>query len=108
VAASRHHGRTADRRVRGSDASTLEPLVVLTLYNDDLTLMRMVAMLKDVAHTAQLADTGRQALEFLNGGGHLDLVIVDQATPKRTGAQLAEAIKAEWPTLPVILATGCA
>jgi YesN/AraC family two-component response regulator len=38
----------------------------------------------------------------------VELVITDQVMPQMTGAELAEAIKAEWPKLPVILATGFA
>ena len=38
----------------------------------------------------------------------IDLVVTDQAMPHMTGAQLADAIRAEWPNLPVILATGYA
>jgi YesN/AraC family two-component response regulator len=38
----------------------------------------------------------------------IDLVNTDQAMPKMTGLQLAEAIEKEWPSLPVILATGYA
>ena len=42
------------------------------------------------------------------GTRHVDLVITDQAMPRMTGTQLAEAIRADWPGLPVILASGYA
>jgi len=38
----------------------------------------------------------------------VDLVVTDQAMPRMTGAQLMEAIHAQWPGMPVILATGYA
>jgi CheY-like chemotaxis protein len=38
----------------------------------------------------------------------VDLVITDQAMPKMTGSELAEAIRAERPALPILLATGYA
>jgi len=38
----------------------------------------------------------------------IDLVITDQAMPHMTGMQLAEAIRAERPDLPIILVTGYA
>jgi PAS domain S-box-containing protein len=41
-------------------------------------------------------------------GADIDLVISDQAMPGMTGTQLASAIKARRPRLPVILATGYA
>ena len=37
-----------------------------------------------------------------------DSVITDYAMPRMTGLQLAEAIKKEWPDLPVMIATGFA
>jgi CheY-like chemotaxis protein len=43
------------------------------------------------------------ALQILRGGQSIDLVITDQAMPNMTGLQLAEVIRVEWPTLPVIL-----
>jgi CheY-like chemotaxis protein len=49
---------------------------------------------------------GKEALDILRREDSIDLVITDQAMPQMTGLQLAEAIKKEWPDLPVILATG--
>jgi FixJ family two-component response regulator len=36
----------------------------------------------------------------------VNLVIADQAMPQMTGTELAKVIKAEWPNLPIVLATG--
>lgn len=52
------------------------------------------------------ASSGREALDILRREKAIDLVISDQAMPHMTGLQLAEVIKNEWPTLPIILATG--
>jgi YesN/AraC family two-component response regulator len=38
----------------------------------------------------------------------IDLIITDYAMPKMNGLQLADAIKKEWPELPVVIATGFA
>jgi CheY-like chemotaxis protein len=38
----------------------------------------------------------------------VDLVVTDHAMPGMTGIELAQAIKAKWPKLPVLLATGYA
>jgi CheY-like chemotaxis protein len=67
-----------------------------------------VAMLEDLGHSVLEAYSGDEALEILRREAHLDLVITDQAMPRMSGTQLIEAIKAEWPGLPVILATGYA
>jgi len=68
----------------------------------------MTAMLEDLGHTVIDAGSGAKALEILDAGTHIDLVISDQAMPGMTGAQLFEAIRARRPELPLVLATGFA
>ena len=85
-----------------------EPLVVLAVDDDPLVLTNTVAMLEDIGHTAIAAPSGRVALDILRSEDSIDLVITDQVMPDMTGAELAKAIRAEWPKLPVILATGFA
>jgi PAS domain S-box-containing protein len=82
-------------------------LVVLAVDDDALVLTNTVAMLEDIGHTALSAFSGKEALDVLRHHP-VDLVITDQAMPQITGLQLAEAIKAEWPAIPVIIATGYA
>ena len=83
-------------------------LVVLAVDDDGLVLTNTLAMLEDLGHTALGASSGNAALEVLRQDNSIDLVITDQVMPRMTGLQLANAIKAEWPKLPVILATGFA
>lgn len=82
-------------------------LVVVAVDDDPLVLTNTAATLVDLGHMVFEASGGRQALSILQRE-NVDLVITDQAMPRMTGAQLAEAIRAEWPGLPVILATGYA
>ena len=83
------------------------PLVVLAVDDDDLVLMNTAAMLEDLGHTVIEASSGKQALGILHRT-HVDLVVTDQAMPHMTGTQLAEAIRTEWPAVPILLATGYA
>ena len=83
-------------------------LVVLAVDDDALVLINTVAMLEDLGHEAFSASSGKQALEILRREGGVDVVITDQAMPKMTGVQLAQAVARETPELPVILATGYA
>jgi PAS domain S-box-containing protein len=83
-------------------------LVVLAVDDDSLVLTNTIAMLEDLGHTAIGASSGHAALEILRQENSIDLVITDQIMPQMTGLQLADAIKAEWPKLPVIIATGFA
>ncbi len=87
-------------------AKTVRPLTVLAVDDDALVLMNTIAMLEDLGHTVFEAYSGKEALEILRREGSVDLVVTDQAMPKMTGTELAEAIRSEWPDIPVLLATG--
>jgi CheY-like chemotaxis protein len=82
--------------------------VVLAVDDDNLVLTNTVAMLEDLGHTVIAAKSAHAALAALRRSNSIDLVITDHIMPQMTGLQLAQAIKREWPTLPVILATGFA
>jgi PAS domain S-box-containing protein len=84
------------------------PLVVVVVDDDSLVLTNMAAMLEDLGHRVFEASSGQQALAILRRESTADLVITDYAMPKMTGLQLIQQIRAEWPTMPVILATGYA
>jgi PAS domain S-box-containing protein len=84
------------------------PLRVLAVDDDDLVLRNTAAMLEDLGHATVQAGSAEQALEILRSGTAVDIVITDQAMPRMTGMQLVEKMRAEWPDLPVILATGFA
>ena len=83
-------------------------LIVLAVDDDILVRMGTVAMLEDLGHTVREANSGEEALKILAQGTKIDLVVTDQAMPRMTGVQLAEAILAAQPNLPIILATGYA
>lgn len=83
-------------------------LSVLAVDDDALILMNTAAMLEDLGHSVLEAGSGEAALELLRNGNKVDLVITDQAMPGMRGDQLVAKIRAEWPDLPVILATGYA
>jgi PAS domain S-box-containing protein len=88
--------------------SCANAIVVLAVDDDSLVLMNMAAMLEDLGHTVIAAGSGAQALEILEAGTNVDLVISDQAMPGMTGAQLFDTIRMRWPKLPCVLATGFA
>jgi CheY-like chemotaxis protein len=90
----------------GEEAAT-DPIVVLAVDDDDLVLLNTQAMLEDLGHAVVTAGSADQAMAALRDG-RVDLVITDYAMPGMTGLQLAEAIHATRPQLPVVLATGYA
>jgi CheY-like chemotaxis protein len=88
--------------------SLTHPMSVLAVDDDSLVLLNTAAMLEDLGHTVFEAASGQQALDILRKEKTIDLVITDQGMPNMTGSQLAAAIAAEWPHVPIILATGYA
>ena len=83
-------------------------MVVLAVDDDPLVLANVTDMLEDLGHTAISAASGQQALASIEAEPAISLVITDQAMPGMTGTQLAQAIGARRPQLPVILASGYA
>jgi PAS domain S-box-containing protein len=79
---------------------------ILVVDDDPLIAMSTVDMLEDLGHTVIGVNSGAQALEIINGGKRLDLLMTDQAMPGMTGIQLAEIVRQKRPDLPVLLATG--
>lgn len=83
-------------------------LHVLAVDDDALVLFGTVAMLEDMGHIVVEAGSGASALTKLAEGNDFDLVITDQAMPNMTGVELAQSIHEQFPTLPIILASGYA
>jgi PAS domain S-box-containing protein len=81
---------------------------IVAVDDDPLVLMNTTAMLEDLGHIVFEASSGAEALGILRSERGVDCVISDQSMPRMTGVQLAEIIRAKWPRLPVLLATGYA
>ncbi len=86
------------------------PLSLRILLIEDEARVR--ATLADVfaalGHTVLQAGGGRAGLEVLERGERVDVVITDLGMPEMNGWDVARAIKARWPDLPVGLVTGWA
>jgi CheY-like chemotaxis protein len=79
---------------------------VLLVEDDDLVMAGTTAMLEDLGHAVVEATSGDAALAILRENGAIDLVITDHAMPGITGLELAERIRAAWPQMPILLASG--
>ena len=79
---------------------------ILVVDDDPLIAMSTVDMLEDLGHFVIEANSGKRALEIIDGGQDIDLMMTDQAMPGMTGIQLAEIVRSKRPNLPVLLATG--
>jgi PAS domain S-box-containing protein len=90
------------------DAETPAKMTILVVEDDPLIAMTTVDMLEDLGHQVVGAQSGAEALEYLQKDQQFDLLITDFSMPKMTGVQLAEAVRKVHPELPILLATGYA
>ncbi|MCP1445584.1 PAS domain S-box-containing protein [Pseudomonas sp. GGS8] len=101
-------GSTTEPATEQTAESRVPSLCVLVVDDDSLVLTSTSLLLEDLGHRVISAASGAQALELLDNGHDIDLVITDMVMPRMSGAQLAQAIRALKPHLPIILATGYA
>ncbi len=104
--AERRPEQDAPRRDEWETHAARNHLTVLAVDDDDLILMNTVALLEDLGHKVFEAHSGEHALEIFRREPSINLIVTDQAMPKMTGMQLAEAVAALRDDVPVILATG--
>lgn len=81
---------------------------ILVVDDDPLIASSTVNMLEDLGHTVIEANSAKRALEILDNGRTVDLLITDQAMPGMTGLELAEVALHRRPNLLILLATGYA
>ncbi|MFK4522905.1 PAS domain S-box-containing protein [Bradyrhizobium japonicum] len=89
-------------------APVTRALRIVSVDDDPLVAFNTLSMLEELGHTVFAATSGTEALSLINEKGDIDLLITDQAMPGMTGSQLAEAVRSDWPDLPIIIATGYA
>ncbi len=107
-AAARITGTPFAESEAASVLPSARPWRVLVVDDDPLISSGTADMLEDLGHSAIEAPSAPRALELLRAGAVVDLVITDHAMPGMTGTELAREIEREWPSLPVLLATGYA
>jgi PAS domain S-box-containing protein len=96
------------RRSEETEPQGLRSWLVLLVEDDWLVASSTEALLKDLGHKVIAVPSAARALEVLQSGGPIDLVITDHAMPEMTGIELIGRIREAWPHLPVLLATGYA
>ena len=88
--------------------SSLRPLVVLLIDDEELVRAGTAEMLRDLGHTVHEAEGGAEALAKLAGGLKVDAVVTDYMMPRMNGAELAERLNEQNPDLPVLIISGYA
>jgi CheY-like chemotaxis protein len=90
-----------------SKETTSQALRILAVDDDALVLANTATMLQELGHAVVEAASGKQALSILRSDS-LDVVVTDYAMPGMTGEELAEAIKHEFPEMPILMVSGYA
>ena len=78
----------------------------LAIVEDDLIQAELLAgTLSSEGYDVVTYPDGQAALEALEAGANVDVVVTDVSMPRMTGLQLCEALKNSRPELPVIVVT---
>jgi CheY-like chemotaxis protein len=88
--------------------SQASPATILLVDDDPAVREVTAAMVEDLGYAVIEASDGAAALDLLAKGVRVDLMLADFAMPGMTGAELAAAVAASRPGLPVLLVTGYA
>jgi signal transduction histidine kinase/ActR/RegA family two-component response regulator len=86
-------------------AHSLPARRILLIDDDPMVRQTVASLLRTVGHTVEEADGGAAGIRRLTEGP-VDLVLTDLGMPEVTGWDVARAVKAYDPHLPVILLTG--
>jgi PAS domain S-box-containing protein len=81
------------------------PLTVLVIDDDPLLAETLSISLRFLGHEATVATSGKEGLTRLTAE-RFDLILTDLGMAEMSGWEVAKAVKARWPTCPVILVTG--
>ncbi len=85
----------------------VRPLHILLVEDNAQVAEIAASMLAERGHTVARAASADEALARLQGGEAYDLVFSDLVMPgKLDGLDLARLVRANWPGVPVLLATG--
>jgi CheY-like chemotaxis protein/anti-sigma regulatory factor (Ser/Thr protein kinase) len=92
---------------RGEPARFAASALRILVIDDDAEVREVVAeMLTAQGHTVIPASGGGEGLALLEAGQKIDLVLTDLGMPGMTGWDVARAVRARWPGLPVGMLTG--
>ena len=83
-----------------------EPLPLTVLVVDDDPLVRRMGsrLLRRLVKRVIEAEDGEQALAHLEEES-VDLILTDLSMPRMNGIELAHAVRARWPDIPLVLVT---
>jgi PAS domain S-box-containing protein len=105
--AAKDTGSVAPETSTGQAVRKLNPMTVLAVDDDEIVLINIAEMLKDLGHTVLQASSGSQAWKVL-GQNRVDFLVTDYAMPGMRGDELADAVRVGWPDMPILVMSGYA
>jgi CheY-like chemotaxis protein len=102
------HGAAAPRPAPTPDAAPLKGLCILLVDDDDQVRGATAGQLEELGLSVHAAVSGEEALAWLDGGGKIDLALLDFAMPGLNGVETARRIAERRPDAPVTLMSGFA
>jgi signal transduction histidine kinase/CheY-like chemotaxis protein len=82
------------------------PMRILLVDDEPDVRLALAEMLTSEGHTVTPASSGDEALRRLDLDDHIELVLTDLVMPAMTGWEIAAAVKARRPAMPVGVITG--
>jgi CheY-like chemotaxis protein len=90
----------------GASSKKRHGLHILLVDDDELVQTAVSSQLRHLGHSVTIAPHGQAALDSLNSGLSVDLVLLDLDMPVLDGRAALPRLRALRPTLPVIIETG--
>ncbi|MBS0447419.1 MAG: PAS domain-containing protein [Proteobacteria bacterium] len=106
TAVARHDA--ADEPAAPAAAPAQHGDAVLVVEDDVVVRALVVDTLAELGYATMQAVDGPSGLEAVKAAGRLDLLVTDVGLPGLNGRQLADAARALWPDLKILLMTGYA
>ena len=94
------------------DVAAIQPAprraTILLVDDEELVRTGTADMLGDLGYEVVQAASGAEALRLLRSGCEPDLLVTDYLMPGTNGADLARAVEARRPGLPILIISGYA
>ncbi len=101
--------RKPDKKIAVEPAIFKGAETILLVDDERMIIEVGQALLKELGYHVLIAEGGKQALDIIKAGKNtIDLVILDLIMPGMDGGTTFEALRAEYPLLPVLLSSGYA
>jgi CheY-like chemotaxis protein len=101
--------RTSVKPVEGQLTTTSSAQTILLVEDDPQVRKFAQRVLNSLGYTTLAAASGTEALRtMLDRPGEVKLLITDIVMPEMTGPEVAEALRAQDPALPVLFVSGYA